>query len=473
MLSWLYCLAKSQVDLFEYMYAGIWSICLKQNPYAGSDWGAVTGWIYGPLNLAVYSPFCLVSNPVAIAMGISVASFLLTMVPLAWICFGFSPRRDYRAGFLLLSLAVSVLYLFSPGVPFRVVDTTPEFFAGLGILLLTRGSWRAGTVLVALSVFAKQTYLPLIALPPALALVRQDWRLLARVSVTLVLTFVLAAGLCQILFGGAIWLNMLWMPARHPWLSSLTTFQIAEVPNLLQRLHVLIAALFEFFSLTGALLVAVGALLFHLFYGADLRSRTRPLLVQIGLASLLAAVLLLPTSLMGRVKMGGAINNYGGCIYFLGFSLIAFLRHSVEEHRDRVGSWVVRVAAVVLALACLAVLGSRLAFYRKVPPHTTLADATRYLEKHSDIYFAFHPLAHMTQQGRTTHVLGEFEFRKLAGMAVKGEHLRAHLPPDFKRVAFFSDRTCEMTEEYLEGRLIAESPLPELPGQRICRLAPR
>jgi hypothetical protein len=266
-----------------------------------------------------------------------------------------------------------------------------------------------------LSVWSKQTMILLPALLPAWVWWTEEVRAGRAMLVFTVATGTLVGAACWIGWGGDPWyFNAVPWPGHLPWKGSAPA-------NLLNALWELAGYAMPF----GVLLIA-----------ACRHRGTR----RIDFAEA-AALLLVPMSVLGRVKRGGDLNSFSPTLYMLLLACTARLRSvqvsaddSSPDHFAR--AWRQLVAASLLGITALGV--PWVVQEANVYDRLRSANAeTNYLRTFPGrVYFPWHPLAHLAAEGRLTHHAHSVRERGVAGFPVQPTHVRSGLPERAEYVAF-------------------------------------
>jgi hypothetical protein len=179
-----------------------------------------------------------------------------------------------------------------------------------------------------------------------------------------------------------------------------------------------------------------------------------------------AAVAMIPTGMLGRMKYGGDLNNYGMADLFLSLALaVALLRCSTYPAARQVP-----IRLGLMLVIGVQAISSPQEIYRLPTVWRQLADSSaaqayRAAQAYpGKIYFPWHPLAALLTDNRLDHAGFCLFDRDLAGIEVTETHFRQYLPPKLEYVAFL-----EGTQE-ADRNLMARLPeftcrteLPELP----------
>lgn len=363
--------------------------------------------MYPPLSFLAFAPLLLASKPVAALRIAAALSELFVLLPAALLLV-LGGNRARRVAFLGVASALVCWLHASPilsSVFFVHADAPAIFLAGLGVWLLLRalerggaGTLAASIAILSLAPWAKQTFLP-IALLPAATLIT----LSRRKALFCFLGAIAATGLWAALFGAlfgarhlAFW--TLEFAARHPWNGSPEDALIGANRLLVAESAALIA-------------LVVGS--FHLSLGPGERW-TAGLRRPPGIF-LLASLLLWPGSVVGYVKVGGAVNSFIPTLFFLSCGAAASLLHAGAGSRalraGRVSVVVLLGAQAALDAASTGRHALRAAWDADFAYATVRRDPSR-------VFFPWFPLSTYLASGALTHTeLGTAE-RELAGLTL-------------------------------------------------------
>lgn len=373
--------------------------------------------MYPPLSFLAFAPLLIASKPVAALRIAAALSELFVLLPAA-LLLARGGNRARRAAFLGVASALACWLHASPilsSVFFVHADAPAIFLAGLGVWLLLRaleggdaGTLAASLAVLSLAPWAKQTFLP-IAFLPAVALIMSS----RRKALLCFLGAIAATGLWAALFGAffgarhlAFW--TLEFAARHRWSGSPGDAVIGA----------------------NRLLVAEGAVLMALVVGSLHRSLEPGERWTAGLRRppgifLLASLLLWPGSVVGYVKVGGAVNSFIPTLFFLSCGAAASLLSAGT------GSGALRAARVSVAV----LLGAQAALDAASTGRHTLRAAwdadfayAAVRRDPSRVFFPWFPLSAYLASGALTHTeLGTAE-RELAGISLPGAAGDTSLP---------------------------------------------
>jgi hypothetical protein len=393
--------------------------------------------MYGPVAAIAFLPAALASTPsgaLAIAAALNAIAFFL---PMAWLHRRALPRRDAAlAGFVLFVLAV----LRDPGLAFSALTIHADAPAlGLGALacgLLATGTrppsaGRLAAIATAavLAAWTKQTIGPLAIALVGVALVRDGVGAAARLMAWLGAIGLVVSVVWLVAFDPrALWFDMVTLPSRMPWYGEADGSRWATVgfvAGLLARLT----------WIPTLVLVALGLVARQ--YGVRVHDTPCVLLAVVG-------ILLAPLAVVGGAKVGGFLNTFSVCTYFL----VAAATVGVAGATGASG----RLGAVATALLAAAIVAlavdvgrgpaglrsaastiSRLEAWRDNPHERAFAAARA---DPGEIYFPWNPLSTLLAENRLdNNEIGAWN-RDLAGVPIDDALWRRYLPPRLRLVAF-------------------------------------
>jgi hypothetical protein len=423
--------------------------------YYPPETGPVTGNIYAPFSSIAYLPAALASSPTGmVAIGTMLSLFFYS-APVLCLCIRREniprdPSTALARGYSLLLLPLitfSQMKSLGYSAGFIHADAPALGLAGAACAVVyTDMSHRWNTLLFSallamLSVWSKQVMAPLLVAIPLWLLLADGAKVCLRYGVALLL----AGGLTVVIFltlfdARALWFNVVTIPSHHPRRSDFS----------------LLSAAFEFQELSFqiALLIAFGAL-----FPLALRTTRVP-----GISSwfaqnrwslfVVAGLLVLPTSLIGRVKVGGDANALSFALYLLLLAACLMLREGVAAPAVEALKTGMRVLAVVsIAGTGLLLVQEQCERYlnlaRRQPNDLEVVHI--YLQNHpGEAYFPWNPLGHLLVDGQYYHFDYGLYDRELAGFPLSEEHVRQHVPPGARRVCFPPDRNFEYVMKYLK-----------------------
>ncbi|MCE9613257.1 MAG: hypothetical protein K8T26_03220 [Lentisphaerae bacterium] len=282
--------------------------------YAGLNEGAIQTTMYPPGWVLAYLPVALAHTPTGVLWLGNVMCLFYFVLPLLCLrrLLGGARAPAFLATGLFIFIATQVESLrwacFSPHAD------APALGFGLLAVMSTQAGWRPGTprrwplalgiLCAGLAVWSKQTMLPILPGLILWPLLQRQPRRALQMTIALAVIGVVLAGLSACMFPvDALWLNLLVIPGHHPWLGTIP-FNLLKV-----FLELAPAALIALVVIVGNTVVSAAVLPRRQFLDWVWTSTWAP--------ALMMALLLIPFSLMGLVKMGGAMNSLSPTHYFL------------------------------------------------------------------------------------------------------------------------------------------------------------
>ncbi len=449
--------------------------------YSPRDSGFVLNTIYPPLSAAAFLPATVFSHPTPALIAGSVLSLLYFLAPVAWVCKALThptERSNSRLlgfylflGFSLLAVTRpplvvgSAIHADAPAIGFAAMACAMLVYAPGASTLSNKRIVLAGLFAV-LAIAAKQTMVPIAIVLPIWCVLRHDKRDVLRVLLSLAFWGFVAAVLCFLAFDlKTVKFNTIDIPKNHPWI----------FPGV-ARLNVIILILGEFVDHALPMLASLMIALW-VIRQVSTTKETSPRLsgLRTYLASnewilfILIAVLLLPTAILGRIKVGGNLNSYAPPLYFLTLALVALIlswQRATDSASETSGRMLLIPVFLVSIFSPFALAGGVIRDLNGMKPLAANQQVVAYhyaLAHPGEAYFPWNPLSTLLAEGRIDHFeYGLFD-RDLANLGVTQEHFRAHISPKTRVIAFPQDRDAEWTLKLLpEFRRRVE--IPELPG---------
>lgn len=407
--------------------------------------GPVLSTMYGPVTAFVYLVATFASSPnsaVLIGSGITV---LFCFVPMAWLHLRNGRWRWATHSIYWLALAAcGLMMLDTEALRYSCINPHADGI-GLGLgaaacIFLYYGRekrhWLAlpvSALLAVLSVWAKQTFLPLPFALGLYLLLADGWSMFLQYASWGALWSMLAAGGFFLKFGfWPVWFNLVVVPGGEVSRFLTQTFAVIEA------FRQLIREGFPF--LIPLLAYATYALVWSRYEWHDFRSWLRKndwaMLAIVGLA-------LTPTSVMGRAKMAGDINSFSFALYFYCIACTMMLARVATdmEHvelaslRRLARSFLVAIA-IAMTLAQGEVAFGIVNTIRSLP-RSEQQVVFEYLKHHPNTaYFPMFPLSHLLAEGKLYHDKTGLFDREFAGYPLSPEHVRAYVPPGMEYIAF-------------------------------------
>jgi hypothetical protein len=445
--------------------------------YYPLEHGPILGMMYTPLAALMYIPAVLAPTPEA---AVSIAE-ILTMVyyfaPAAAVLIGESRRAQVSWGLTALVIAsfglMTELINALVGPAFWIHADAPAigFAAGACAWLHIRRpdsrfvSFLGPAALATAAVLSKQVAVPMLAAIPLCALILDGRKACSRAATAVAATTLVAGGV--ILCTGdvdTLVLNAVLQPLRQPWYWSPLEAMWQAGSELVQSVAwpMGIIAATAFFTrwpdhralkTRDRALKLEGASFAHCdatstappssLGGENVRCDGPPRMELRWRIWVIVALLMIPSSLLGRVKRGGDEHAFGYTVYFLAVAAHLRLVHICSGNdgfRPRIPDEA-RIVPLQLAVSIAAWLAPGIA--ARLPraiarfPENPERVGFEYAKRHpGEVYFPFHPLISIMSEGRAYHFSDGVTSRELANMHASERHLRAFVPDRLEIVAF-------------------------------------
>ncbi len=147
----------------------------------------------------------------------------------------------------------------------------------------------------------------------------------------------------------------------------------------------------------------------------------------------LVAFFMIPVSVLGRIKEGGAINTFSPTTYFLLAAGVLAAIAAVRRFRDDADSLAqAALGATAVCAGILAAGGTALVVLDADPPlreHPSQMAYTYLVSEDSRAYFPLHPLAHLLADGSLYHYGSSlYDRERLAGLPLSRFQRQGYLP---------------------------------------------
>jgi hypothetical protein len=398
--------------------------------------GPLVGWSYGPMAPLLQLPAAAFPGPISAVVAAGMINEAMLLVPLLVFCWQALPASPSgrATGVLILAALQAALMHVDASLYWLQQIQVDAFAMGLALLALAtiacadpalpvsrRRLWISALFFGA-AVFSKQNELCVLPVAVAYLWARDG----ARSSVQWVLAAAVAGGvgfLALVATCGwqAVFLNMWLVPTHHP-LGQPGVQGIAEVGGrFLEQLSVFFA-------------VALSMVLALFKFGPRRPTWRQWLQSSPWILPAAGAVLMLPISIMGGVKIGGD-NNSNHSLYYLAaaVALLAAGLASVDRPAFRLG---------VALVAAVATLGSVLALAAQSHPPTLnpreslLEREWRFSKAHpEEVWFGANPLVTLYTDGKMYHQGYGVYDRTLPNLPPPRTQLEKHLPSRLKWVS--------------------------------------
>jgi hypothetical protein len=431
--------------------------------YYGPDQGPVLSTIYGPITALAYTPALLASTPMAaerLATAVAIVLFFFPMFLLSSQAGGLS---NWQTCASVLGLAAALTFL-SPSLSASSVlihADAPALAAGAVACWLSRVTTRLSArrailagVFASLAIMSKQNMLPLsIAL--GLWWLFLSWKYVfafaAGAAVSMLAVWAVILRLSSSL--SAAWFNWFQIPLHQPYDKTL------------------------FFPITDSLvrtmllyLLPIGAML-GVYFQARAKAGWKARFNSLSILFLWAGLWLVPTSVAGRIKAGGAENALSPAIYFFALACLLELAPylsaaSADDSRAR------------LALVALAILLGTYVIFRlpenvyltlKKSAQTPTEEVYRFSRSHpGQVYFPQFPLAILMAEGRLYDFSWGLSDRRAAGHPVPEAQFLADTPSSTNKMALTPWVPAWERDIYSRCKAGGDTQDSALPGFTVC-----
>ncbi|MGI8904974.1 MAG: hypothetical protein ACR2IE_00595 [Candidatus Sumerlaeaceae bacterium] len=423
--------------------------------YAAPGTGPILSTIYGPLTWIAYLPATFAELPFCLYVG-SGLSVLFFFTPAFLAIY----RDAVHHGDRLLAAALCYIFFMAAKVnpalatsAFWIHADAPALgFTGMAavFLYLGRGSpshshLAASACCAVLAVWTKQTVVPVIIALPLIAYFQTGLRAFRFYLVYLVAAGILVSGALIAWFGWrTLFYNMLVIPGGHPFRKESLgiTLPFFRSESVFESIRTLARS---FIELVHRSYFICSLFLLVLAFKLGERVRIQPLTLFVRqhpwCLFLLVGLMMIPTAVLNRAKIGGSVNAYCLVLYFLSLSVVLMLGWTATDPdeppllkraiKGATYSYVFASLMWFLPPAATSLLDLRT--YHDSPQAT----AYEYARKHpGEIYFPWNPLSTYLAEGKAYHFFYGIIDRELAGQRISQEHLWAHLPAKMRYLAY-------------------------------------
>lgn len=404
--------------------------------YYSIDSGPVLSTMYGPLTPLVYLPATVAPTPTLAIVAGACISAMFYYLPVLWM--QRTVEKKDKGGYVPHMFTVFCLLTFTTSSlawpAFAVHADAPALGFGMGAcVLLWRGLFRGkqreiffSGMLVVFSICVKQTMVPLAIALPLYAIVTRGRGAFMRHAAGMIVTGTVVLAVLLYLYGAKdLYFNMVSFPLGAPW-------RYSKEP--LESLFIAFTHLMKRGWLYAAFLAA---LVFHTFSKRGERSSGN----KWALAAL-AALFLVPTTLVGRVRTGGAANTLSPALYFAAVSFTLGLGDLVGAAAERGVRTKKRARIFLMVFFGMLTLFDIRGFWniRTATPDIMGNNhemAFKYIRKNpGKAYFPNLPLPHLMAENKLYHFAVGIRDRRVAGFITGPEHFRANVPPNAEFIAF-------------------------------------
>jgi hypothetical protein len=431
--------------------------------YNGPDEGPILSVIYTPLASLFFLPATLAPTPnaaILTASALGAAACLVAALAVHLRCGGSSKLHNFFCFTLFAYVAGSELLVTDA---FYVVHGDGLGFAFCTLTCLfvippadARVKLRLGAAALcaALAIWTKQTFVavvPAIAIHLWLSNRHRDAAFFAAGAV--LLTAAVGAILAACIDLRNFVFNAVTIPGSQPWALH---YELHEVLG--RALKDFVHTAFWSILLGTVSLAVAHRLAFHAKSGGvDIRA------LDIRVFFILAAVML-PTAILGRIKFGGAINNYALVTAPIVCGLTLLLA-KLPDLAPGVASGVRQVSIVVGAV----LVAFNMDMSAVARPHAELLGvapsqaAFQFARSNpGTAYFPWHPLSSFMAEGRLYSFAYAVYDREMSGFKPSAEHVRAPLPATLRYIAFTGLEFNDILKYFPEFTKIVK--VDDLPG---------
>lgn len=436
----------------------VFALSIGDKVYHPIESGPILNSMYGPASIFAFWPAAWGQTPASVmTIAASLAVFYF-FAPIAYLNFSgasrvnVSEKKDRMSAALFGFLFFAGIALLSSSLRnagFRIHADAPAFGFGAlacAALAVRRPGGRglsAAALLAVLAVWSKQVMVPVIAACAVYVWITEGFKTLRHFVLLVFVWGVLVSAFFIYLFGyEPLFINMFYIPGRQPlrdgWFfdSLLKLGRECLIP------------------------LAAAAAFAGLFLKLPWKQPARLVRENRWTLFLIAALFLIPTSILGNGKVGGSNNTLSYTVYFL---LAAFTFASADSPGFR---W--RSAALMLMVLFFIQVPSVYHRYRKLKkekdyPQVVYNYARKYPGK---AYFPRFNTLTMMAEKKVYHGSCGLIDREWARIAVKPEHFRAHVPDKMELLAFREGGSDDKQYIALPEFWFISSD-PELPGFRV------
>jgi hypothetical protein len=406
-----------------------------QKPYWPMNSGPVLSTVVGPVAFLAYWPVGLLptTSPTTLILAGSGLNLLVLALLIRWLLRALRPELLTGCVVALLGTHLALHYPALRSSLFGIhADAPALLLATFGLLALilqmglsARSRHLLAGVVVSLAIWAKQSIVPAAAGLLVVEAIRHGPRSALKLALAIILTgTALSLLLIEWLGFAELSDNMLKVPSRHPWSKIdpisgvIDGSRLAE--SLLDRLKMLAAGAVHLIRSYWPLVLATGgAVCLELSRpAADLRRRT-------WWAFPVLALLLMPTAVAGRLKVGGDVNHESFFLFFLLLALIAWVCETGLQ--TQLHKWLALAALLLFSGINLPQLRGLRGWGEAWKNQNEVV--YEFLRKHpGEIYFPWNPLSSFLAERRLYHFdYGVFD-RNLGQSEVTPEHLQQAIP---------------------------------------------
>jgi len=396
--------------------------------YQDPSTGVMTGWIYGPVSALLFLPAAMFARPTDVIIAGAAINALVALAPACWFHVRATSRQALpfaifaSAAFIVFCLQFESLrravFMIAPDGPALGLAT-----ASCAMLIGRKRQLRhlvAAALLISLSVWSKQTFLPAIVVAPVYLALVDGRRAAMRYLVILLIVFaIVSIALIASFDPSNMYFHMVTLPRLHPWRNAANGKLMALVLGLRDLI------------IDGALPLICVAIVIALG-----RKSLRDSAISSGWIMLpILAIALLPASVLGYVKVGGFLNNFALTNFFVALAAtVGAIVLTAPMLRIAICATIFIYAAnIAIVRRDLPAMASRIAN----PYGNQQETAYRYVRQHPGVaYFPWNNLSTLLAERRLYHFEWGFPDRFDAGLKPSPQQIVDHVPPRVRIIAF-------------------------------------
>jgi len=441
--------------------------------YPAGDGPLISG-LNAPFQPLSFLPATLASTPTtAVYLGTLTAG-CLALVPLVLsIVWGQGKKQSKVFSILGASLALCLIFR-SPSLrlsSFLIHADAPALgfacLSGLALFLKLKSRTKVylvSAILAVIASYSKITLSPILVALPLYLWITEGLRAALRYFIVLMSTLIAITTGLFLIFGSSALIFNVQSSVQSDWVANLYRAEGYAVGNF-AKIKVLFAALNEVVQGYYFLMALALGFLGVQFQKGNLR---KPSLTTL---SIIFSVLLLPGSLMGRVKAGGALNTLSPTLYFLVLATPLALLELIRNTSDsKIKTF---LSTGMLSLLIVVGLASVPDFYELWWPlknvHNNVHEqAYKYAKRHpGTTYFPNQPLSSLLAEGKVYHSEYLIFQYMQSPYKLSQKHFERYTPESMQQVAFTSSDPSAILEYLKEFK--TKTTDPELPGWTIYR----
>lgn len=433
--------------------------------------------MYGPLLALAYLPATIANSPTSALVLGKLTSLGFYFIPAIWL---YVSETWQKKKLTLSILALISFFFFTTQIKalfysaFGICADCPALgFSALACIIFYKETHKneiplpkllISAILAVLAVWTKQIAVPILFSLPLYIFLAYDIKTFKRYLACLFISGVVISGILIIAFNPqALFFNLITIPGHQPW----------EGGD--NKIPVLLSAAQE---LAGFCLLQGSIVGFWILFTLpnDLAKIKAWFQENPWLLFLIVGLFFIPTSILGRVKVGGDFNGMY-TVYFLTLAANLVLlkqasnsaTESDQEILQRIGkTWLMAIVIMFtiynINLPVSRIYNSLPNFFNNV--HQVVYEYSR--KNPGKVYFPWHPLSVLMAENKLYHIdSGPFD-RYLAGYPISKDDFMAYIPKNFTMIAIppWADTVGKLGKFYLHylPDFTRKIEVPELSG---------